>query len=322
MEDLYNNEPAWCDSHAGFYAENIVVIIYSGGLYMSIFKINSDLYNQILNEADDEEAEDFNIDDDQFNDDGSDEDTSSDDGGDAKSQAADEIMSDDNGEDTGESSDAAEQAANEIMSDDGDSGEATEDSTDSGETEADTTGEDTGSDDGEGDSGGDDFNIDMGDEEGGGESGDGESMDGDTTDGEGGEDSGDDTSGGDSSGEVTDELIEKEKELFSDLTEKQITIRTNELKGLYIKMMDTIGSTAGRLSSAPNTKTNTKIIKYLVNKLNGLQKMVEDYMIDTFETKTYIENTIYYHKCLMQLNLIKDILKEMSLKTQKQDKQE
>lgn len=277
---------------------------------MSIFSLNSELFNQILNEAnDEEEKEDFSIDDDQFNDD--EDDTT--DSTDAQAKAVDDIMSDDSDGDTGDeaesSSDAQDQAADDIMSDDGGSDEGN-----TGGEESSDTGEDS-RDSGE-ESGEDNFEINMGDDE---DSGDGESMD--DSEGDGG--STDDGSGDEESSEdVTNELIEKEKELFSDLSEKQLSIRTNELKGLYVKLTDTIESTSDRLSSSPNNKINSKIIKFLVSKLDALKKMVDDYMVDTFETKTYIENTIYYHKCLMQLNLVKDILKEMSSKTEKQGKQD
>lgn len=312
---------------------------------MSIFGVNKSLMDRILREAEEDE---FDIDDNEFADDEEEESSGE---SDAKAKAVDDIM---NGDDSGDSSDtttesepseAKTKAVDDIMNDT-DSGSETE-SQDSGEGSGDTsdtsdsgsesdTSSDEGSseenfdiedsgDTGEGESSGEESSEGSGDTEGGED--EDFSIDGmDDDSGEGGEDSGegsDDTSdtSDSGSGDVTNELVEKEKELFSNLTEEQMKIKTNELKKSFVTLSDTIEGTSERLSSIPGNGPDNKIIKFLISKLDYLSNMVNDYMVDTFASKTYIENTIYYQTCLAQLNTIKKVLEEMATKAEKEANQ-
>ena len=303
---------------------------------MSIFGVNKNLMDRILREAEEEE---FDIDDNEFADEEEEESSGE---SDAKAKAVDDIMngdgSDDSGETTTESepSEAKTKAVDDIMNDT-DSGSETE-SQDSGDDTSDTSdGEsesDTSSDEGSSE---ENFDIDdSGDGETSGEESSGDTESGEDEDfsidgmdddgGEGGDESGDgsddtsDTSDS-GSGDVTNELIEKEKELFSNLTEEQMKIKTNELKKSFVTLSDTIEGTSERLSSIPGNGPDNKIIKFLISKLDYLSNMVNDYMVETFASKTYIENTIYYQTCLAQLNTIKKVLEEMATKAEKEANQ-
>ena len=307
---------------------------------MSIFGIDKNLMNQILREAEEEE---FDIDDSEFTDD--EEDSSGE--SDAKTKAVDDIMNDtdsdesSNEDSNSETSDAKTKAVDDIMNDN--EGESTNEpaSEDSGETS------DNGSDNSESegeqstDDGSSEENFDIEETD---DSGEGDNSSGDEGSGEGGEDEDfsidgmDDTDGGEDSGDgatddssdsssdtgdagsgdVNNELVEKEKELFSNLTEDQMKIKTNELKKSFVTLSDTIEGTSERLSSIPANGPDDKIIKFLVSKLDYLSNMVDDYMTNTFNSKTYIENTIYYQTCLAQLNTIKKVLEEMATKAEKE----
>lgn len=308
---------------------------------MSIFGVNKNLMDQILREAEEEE---FDIDDNEFAD-GEEEESSGE--SDAKNKAIDDIMngSSDEGSTESESSEAKTKAIDDIMNGTGEETTnepepASEDTGESSNTESDASGSEseTSSDDGSSE---ENFDIDdSGDTESSGDNDPAEgssdteggeeedfSIDGMEDDGgESGDDSGegtdDSTDTSDSgSGDVTNELIEKEKELFNNLTEDQMKIKTNELKKSFVTLSDTIEGTSERLSSIPGNGPDSKIINFLISKLDQLSNMVNDYMTETFASKTYIENTIYYQTCLAQLNTIKKVLEEMATKAEKEGNQ-
>lgn len=308
---------------------------------MSIFGVNKNLMDRILREAEEDE---FDIDDNEFADDEEEESSGE---SDAKAKAIDDIMNGDNSGDSSdtttesEPSEAKTKAVDDIMNNTDSSSETeSQDSGEGSDDSSDTSDSDTSSDEGsseenfdiedsgdteEGESSGEESSEGSGDTEGGED--EDFSIDGmDDDSGEGGEDSGegsDDTSdtSDSGSGDVTNELVEKEKELFSNLTEEQMKIKTNELKKSFVTLSNTIEGTSERLSSIPGNGPDNKIIKFLISKLDYLSNMVNDYMVDTFASKTYIENTIYYQTCLAQLNTIKKVLEEMATKAEKEANQ-
>lgn len=296
------------------------------------FNINNNMMNRILREAEekDEDEDNFDINADQFNEDDTevaDED--------AKSKAVDDVMSDDEPDTEENDTDARSQAVADALSDD-DTGSGEETGTENSDSEGE---EPNDSGDESSDGGDEDFSIDGMDDEGNSESGEADSegteeggdedfsIDADGSNGEETSDNEGDDSGseGDSdTGEdsnINDDLINKEKELLAGLSDKQIEIKTNELKDSFDNLMDTINQTSTKLSNISADQKTMDIVKYLITQLDKLSDMVNDYMAATFATKTYIENTIYYQTCLSQLNVIKKMLEDIASKDENKGNQ-
>ena len=143
-------------------------------------------------------------------------------------------------------------------------------------------------------SGGDDYSDESEESEDGAEGED------NTTDGEQQED------------ENSLESIKKiEEELFSSLSPEQIAIKNSELKGQFIELYTTIGSTLVRINDIPKSEDNIDVLKFVTDKLLELQDMVNFNVTTAYATRTYIENNIIYQQCIATLNAIADIIENI-----------
>lgn len=264
---------------------------------MSIFNPNYSLLNKYITEAEEDEDR-YSINDSEFD------------------------IDDDEPEETNDSNDSSDAAEEIINSADEDNNEESDTSEDNDTNEENDTSEDnTESDNNEGDDSQEDSNesneTDEFDINLDGDDPSGEDSDGDNNDGS---EEGDISADNDSeSSDVTNELVEKEKEIFSDLSEKQMKIKTNELKKSYTTFLTVVDDISNKITSIPKNDANMKIIKFISSKLLDLKNIVNDYLVDTFDTKTYIENTIFYQTNLAQLNTIKKVLEDMAIKVENED---
>lgn len=173
----------------------------------------------------------------------------------------------------------------------------------------DSTGDDTSnetdSDDAEGeDSEANDYTMDVEDDE----SGDGASDEGDSTDTDGEESTGDETEGSEN------ELKSLEDDIFKDIPPEQMNIKIMELKKQYLEVYATITDVLTRTNKIPKTTQIMSVLEFIINKLMELKEMVQFYLSNTFDTKTYVENMVNYQQYLATLNTINRLLKEISRK--------
>ena len=148
-------------------------------------------------------------------------------------------------------------------------------------------------------SGGDDENFDM---------------DGGTADG--GEGSGDDMSGdemGDMSGgtDPDQDLKDAENDIFNGLSDQDKTIKINELKDLYQDLYNRIITLYDKVNDIPKDDELIKVYNFIIDNLSDLKQFVYDYLTNTFDNKTYLENMVNYKKYLSTLNVINGILEEI-----------
>ena len=126
----------------------------------------------------------------------------------------------------------------------------------------------------------------------------------------------DDNDSEDSGGSVDpDRLKQIESELFENLSDSQKAIKLKELKNCFIKLYESCDSILEKLnkSTAPNEDI-TRIFDYVSNVLNNLKQYVYDYYTDTFDTRSYMENTAQYQKYLTILSTVRNILEEVKCK--------
>ena len=220
----------------------------------------------------------------------------------ADDESNDPAPDDAGGDDDIDYTDGADEAGDDETNDEGTSEEGQDDQGDSEGDDVDyTDGVDDAS-DGESDDTGDESDPDS------------EGSDGDVDYTDGADDSGDDESGdADDTGEegednTYEDLRKIEAELFSNLSPEQIDIKNKELKQRFIDIYGTISSVILRINDIPKTDTNVEILHFVTDKLMELKDLVDFTVQKSFDTKTYIENSINYQICLSTLNTISDII--------------
>ena len=108
-----------------------------------------------------------------------------------------------------------------------------------------------------------------------------------------------------------DEIKKLEDELFSKFNDSQIQIMSSSLKKNYLKMYDMLDNIIERINSSSKEDAYIKLIEFVTNKMNELREMIDDYLVNTFNTKSYIENEINYRRFLIVLEQINKIISEI-----------
>lgn len=122
----------------------------------------------------------------------------------------------------------------------------------------------------------------------------------------------DDSNSVDNSSDVSD----LEKEILGSLSDEQISIKYKELKTQYINIYSTIDTLLIRVNKISKNNNNIKVIEFILNKLTELKELVVFYLTNTFDTKSYIENTINYQQYLAILNSMTKLFKEINIKNE------
>ena len=151
--------------------------------------------------------------------------------------------------------------------------------------------------------GGDEDNFDLPD-------GDGQTQD---NNGDGSTDnaSGDDT-GDMSGGEDPDQdLKDAENDIFNGLSDQDKVIKINELKDLYQDLYNRIITLYNKVNDIPKDDELIKVYNFIIDNLSDLKQFVYDYLTNTFDNKTYLENMVNYKKYISTLNVINGILEEI-----------
>lgn len=144
---------------------------------------------------------------------------------------------------------------------------------------------------------------------------DDQSSDGAENDGDqAGEDNGDTNENGeedqDTSGEeqpaapssINDELKQDEQEIFKDLSQEQLEIKTNELKREYKDLYSAVNDILDKLNDISKTSFDATMIEFITRKLLELKDIIKDSVTDTFDTRTYIENQVEFQKMISLFN--------------------
>ena len=112
------------------------------------------------------------------------------------------------------------------------------------------------------------------------------------------------------------EVTDLEKEILGSLSDEQISIKYKELKTQYINIYSTIDTLLIRVNKISKNNNNIKVIEFILNKLTELKELVVFYLTNTFDTKSYIENTINYQQYLAILNSMTKLFKEINIKNE------
>lgn len=148
-------------------------------------------------------------------------------------------------------------------------------------------------------SGGDDDNFDMDDNTA--DNGDG------STDDMSGDNAGD-MSGGE---DPDQDLKDVENDIFNGLSDQDKVIKINELKDLYQDLYNRIITLYNKVNDIPKDDELIKVYNFIIDNLSDLKQFVYDYLTNTFDNKTYLENMVNYKKYISTLNVINGILEEI-----------
>lgn len=145
----------------------------------------------------------------------------------------------------------------------------------------------------------------------------------------GGEDTGDDL-GGDDNGDSLDSdssendphqrLKELEAEIFDQLSEPEKQMKINELKKLYGLLIDKADSLYKLTQEISKTDDTVKMIDYTLNTLMDLKTYMKDYVIDVFDNRTYLQNSVNFQKFLTIFDAVHSIFKEIKKQLEFDDK--
>ena len=186
----------------------------------------------------------------------------------------------------------------------------------------DTTDPTTEEPDAGGDEGDDDLDTIDDDTDGMDDMGDGSGDTGgeDTGDDLGGEDDGDSLDSDSSENDPHQRLKELEAEIFDQLSEPEKQMKINELKKLYGLLIDKADSLYKLTQEISKTDDTVKMIDYTLNTLMDLKTYMKDYVIDVFDNRTYLQNSVNFQKFLTIFDAVHSIFKEIKKQLESDDK--
>ena len=106
-------------------------------------------------------------------------------------------------------------------------------------------------------------------------------------------------------------LADMEKNLFSDLSPQQLSIKNHELLQNYIELYETINTVFDGINKIPKTFDNARTLSFIADQLVSLKDMVNYIITTTYITRTYVENMAYYKQALVILEQINTMLKSL-----------
>jgi hypothetical protein len=130
---------------------------------------------------------------------------------------------------------------------------------------------------------------------------------------QGGGDTTPDAGADDNQEEDTDSpLKQKERELFDSLSPEEQKMKNAILKKLYVELYDDCDVIIDKFNSVSSDMDKVSIqVKRTLSILFNLKQMINDYFLNIFDSKTYIENDIMFNRYLSILNNVKNVTKGM-----------
>ena len=119
--------------------------------------------------------------------------------------------------------------------------------------------------------------------------------------------------------DVDNPAKKKDREIFDDLTPEEQKVKNIKLKELYLDFYSKCETLIDKYNKiGTDNEEYSKPIKKILNILYDLKNMESDYLLNLFDSKTYIENDIMFNSYLTILNSIKIITAKL-VKTAKND---
>lgn len=96
-----------------------------------------------------------------------------------------------------------------------------------------------------------------------------------------------------------------------DIKPEQMNIKVTELKNQYKKLNSVITSALEKLDKISHTTYDSAMIEFITRKLMELKDYSKDFLLKSFNTKTYIENQIELQRMIVTFNLITNLVSQI-----------
>lgn len=106
---------------------------------------------------------------------------------------------------------------------------------------------------------------------------------------------------------------EKEQELFATLKPEQLSLKQEELKRQFKNLYDSINGSLEKLKKVSHTSQDDHLIDFLVRKLLDIRDISRDYLVKTFDTKSYVENQIQLQRLISIFSMITTLVSNVYL---------
>lgn len=112
--------------------------------------------------------------------------------------------------------------------------------------------------------------------------------------------------------DIDSPMKETERNLFDSLSPEEQELKNNMLKKLFVELYSNCDNIIEKINNigADFDEVNLQIKKMLTILFN-LKQMIDDYLMNIYKGKTYIENDIMFNRYLSILNSVKNILKDI-----------
>jgi len=107
------------------------------------------------------------------------------------------------------------------------------------------------------------------------------------------------------------DLEQGEKEIYAELKPEQFSIRKQELKDRFKDFNDMIVDSLNKLNKITKTSFDINMIEFITKKLLSLKDLSRDYLVKTFETKTYEENKAELEIMFYSLQKLSNMIEEI-----------
>lgn len=115
-----------------------------------------------------------------------------------------------------------------------------------------------------------------------------------------------------SSDETDSPAKETERNLFDSLSPEEQEIKNKMLKKLFIDLYSNCDAIINKFNDIGSELEDVSTqIKKILSILFNLKQMIDDYLMNIYKTKSYIENDIVFNRYLSILNSVKNIIKEI-----------
>lgn len=108
-----------------------------------------------------------------------------------------------------------------------------------------------------------------------------------------------------------DDLDPSQDSINFDIKPEQMNIKVTELKNQFKKLNSVITSALEKLDKISHTTYDSALIEFITRKLMELREYSKDFLLKSFNTKTYIENQIELQRMIVTFNLITNLVSQI-----------
>ena len=106
-------------------------------------------------------------------------------------------------------------------------------------------------------------------------------------------------------------LKDLEAEVFDQLSDQQKEIKKKELKSLFILIIEKCDNISRLIVEIPKTDQTIRLVDYVSNTLMDLKTYLKDYVTDTYDNCTYLQNSVNFQKFLTIFDSIRAVFEDI-----------